>query len=209
MTRRARGPRLFPAGWGRLALGWLASGWLALGWLALGWSALGSLSTASTVQAATVAAGTDAGVDVFADADSPRLVIQGRDLYRARCATCHGRRLQGQALWAVRDRFVHQRAPAHDDTGHTWQHSDRELLAITRTGRLPGMPDDVSSHMPAFAGVLSDGEILAILAFIKSRWSIGIRAAQASLNPDFRGMPAAAADADWTFPPNCSTPWQP
>jgi mono/diheme cytochrome c family protein len=168
------------------------------------------LLAAWTVGAATLpqAAAGPAG-EVFADADDPAMVIQGRDLYRARCASCHGRRLEGQALWALRDRFFHQRAPAHDDSGHTWQHSDRELLAITRTGRLPGMPDDVSSHMPVFAGVLDDQQILAILAFIKSRWSIGIRAAQASLNPEFRGMPAAAADSAWTFPPNCSTPWQP
>jgi mono/diheme cytochrome c family protein len=130
-------------------------------------------------------------------------------LYRAHCANCHGRRLEGQALWALRDQFFHQRAPAHDDSGHTWQHSDRELLAITRSGRLPGMPVDVTSHMPAFDGALDDQQILAILAFIKSRWSIGIRAAQSTLNPEFRGMPAAAADSAWTFPPNCSSPWRP
>jgi mono/diheme cytochrome c family protein len=155
------------------------------------------------------AAAGDPAAGTFADADNPATVILGRNLYRARCANCHGRRLEGQALWALHDQFFHQRAPAHDDSGHTWQHSDEELLAITRTGRLPGMPDDVTSHMPAFAGVLDDQQILAILAFIKSRWSIGIRAAQSTLNPQFRGMPAAAADAAWTFPPNCSSAWQP
>jgi hypothetical protein len=71
------------------------------------------------------------------------------------------------------------------------------------------MPVDVTSHMPAFDGALDDQQILAILAFIKSRWSIGIRAAQSTLNPEFRGMPAAAADSAWTFPPNCSSPWRP
>jgi mono/diheme cytochrome c family protein len=166
--------------------------------------------TVSPVDAETApAVGVDLAVSVFADADNPAAVVRGRDLYRAHCANCHGRRLEGQALWTLRDQFFHQRAPAHDDRGHTWQHSDQELLAITRTGRLAGMPDDVTSHMPAFAGTLDDRQILAILAFIKSRWSIGIRAAQSTLNPGFRGMPTAAMDSAWTFPPNCSSAWQP
>jgi mono/diheme cytochrome c family protein len=173
-------------------------------------AAVALLLTVSPVDAETApAVGVDAMVSVFADADNPAAVGRGRDLYRAHCANCHGRRLEGQALWTLRDQFFHQRAPAHDDRGHTWQHSDQELLAITRTGRLTGMPDDVISHMPAFARSLDDQQILDILAFIKSRWSIGIRAAQSTLNPGFRGMPAAAADSSWTFPPNCSSPWQP
>jgi mono/diheme cytochrome c family protein len=159
--------------------------------------------------AAEPTAEVDSTGGAFADADNPAAVTLGRNLYRARCANCHGRRLEGQALWALHDQFFHQRAPAHDDSGHTWQHSDEELLTITRTGRLPGMPDDVISHMPAFAAVLDEQQTLAILAFIKSRWSIGIRAAQSTLNPHFRGMPAAAADSGWTFPPNCSSAWQP
>lgn len=144
----------------------------------------------------------------FADAEDSALVREGRELYRAHCARCHGRRLEGQALWQLQDRFAHQRAPAHDETGHTWQHSDEELFQITATGRLPGMPEDAHSWMPAFAGVLDEQQILAVLAYIKARWSLGIRVSHAMLNPDFAGMPANADSVPWTLPPNCSSTLQ-
>jgi len=63
--------------------------------------------------------------------------------------------------------------------------------------------------MPAFAGRLDDPGILQVLAFVKARWSLGIRAAQASLNPDFAGMPAEAAQIDWRLPANCNGLAQP
>ena len=140
----------------------------------------------------------------FADANDRTLVQAGREVYRTRCARCHGRRLEGQALWQLNDAFAHQRAPAHDETGHTWQHSDEELFQITRSGRLPGMRDDAKSYMPAFASVLSDQEILQSLAYIKARWSLGIRVSQATLNPGFAGMPEGADRVEWTLPPNCT-----
>ncbi len=57
--------------------------------------------------------------------------------------------------------------------------------------------------MPAFAGVLSDQQTLAILSFVKSHWPIGVRAYQAYLNPGNHGMPKAAVDADWGLPIDC------
>ncbi len=62
--------------------------------------------------------------------------------------------------------------------------------------------------MPAFHSALSDRDIVAVLAFIKSRWPVDLRAAQATLNPGFQGMPADAKNADWTLPPNCSATFQ-
>jgi hypothetical protein len=79
---------------------------------------------------------------------------------------------------------------------------------MTKYGRFAGVPATIPSYMPAFAGRLSDGDILAVLAFIKSRWPIGLRAAQATLNPDLAGMPANLAGTKWTLPPNCSAPFQ-
>ena len=44
--------------------------------------------------------------------------------------------------------------------------------------------------MPAFEAVLDDRETLNVLAFIKARWPpIGLRVAQATLNPGHAGMP--------------------
>jgi S-disulfanyl-L-cysteine oxidoreductase SoxD len=39
----------------------------------------------------------------FADAENAETVLEGKKLYASHCASCHGRRLQGQLLWQVRD----------------------------------------------------------------------------------------------------------
>jgi mono/diheme cytochrome c family protein len=144
----------------------------------------------------------------FADADDAALVAKGGELYMYSCANCHGRRLQGQALWQLRDQYEGRRAPAHDSTGHTWQHADEDLFHITKYGRFAAAPANLKSYMPAFEHALSDGEIIAVLAFIKAQWPVGIRASQSMLNPDHRGMPKGADKVDWTLPPNCTASFQ-
>ena len=42
--------------------------------------------------------------------------------------------------------------------------------------------------MPAYAGVLSDADIVAVIAFIKSTWPAEIRARQAQLNRQAQGQ---------------------
>ena len=58
------------------------------------------------------------------------------------------------------------------------------------------------SAMPAFAGKLSEHEINASIAYIKSTWPIGIRAYQAAQNPD--GPSLADLPGGWHFPPTCN-----
>lgn len=75
---------------------------------------------------------------------------------------------------AARERLPSGRfpAPPHDDTGHTWHHTDEVLVGITKNGLVPPYaPAGYESDMPAFAGRLSDDEIRAVLAYIKSHWS--------------------------------------
>ena len=55
-------------------------------------------------------------------------------------------------------------APVHGDAGHTWHHPDRLLYQWT-LDRPP-----LATIMPAFRGALSDEEVLAVLAYIKSSW---------------------------------------
>lgn len=96
-------------------------------------------------------------------------VAQGRALYAEYCASCHGAHLEGQPNWRERLPSGRLPAPPHDETGHTWHHSDRQLIAITRHG--PGaLVPGYESDMPGFAEVLTDSEIEAVLAFIKSTW---------------------------------------
>lgn len=144
----------------------------------------------------------------FADADNDALTTQGAQVYADNCSSCHGRRLQGQALWQLRDQYEGRRAPPHDSSGHTWQHSDEDLFHMTKYGKFPAAPANLVSFMPAFEKRLSDTEVVAVLAFIKSRWPIGIRASQSMLNPNHKGMPAGADKVDWTLPPNCTASFQ-
>jgi S-disulfanyl-L-cysteine oxidoreductase SoxD len=139
----------------------------------------------------------------FADADDRAAVQRGKWVYMERCASCHGRYLQGQPLWQLADQNAGRRAPAHDQTGHTWQHSDEQLYHVTKYGKFAGAPAQAVSAMPGFKDALDDHEILAAIAFIKARWPTGLRVLQAMRNPGRAGMPPGADRGDWTFPPNC------
>jgi mono/diheme cytochrome c family protein len=138
----------------------------------------------------------------FADAEDAATVMRGKRVYMQHCASCHGRYLQGQPLWQLEDGSDHRRAPAHDQTGHTWMHGDEDLFFVTKYGLFPGATVTASA-MPAFKDVLDDGDILAVIAFIKARWPVGLRVLQAMRNPDGKGTPAEADHTDWTFPSDC------
>jgi mono/diheme cytochrome c family protein len=115
-------------------------------------------------------------------ADDARQVALGASVYAARCAQCHGANLEGQPDWQQRLANGRLPAPPHDAGGHTWHHPDEILFGITKNGMTPYASADYESDMPAFAGVLTDDEIAAAIAFIKSRWPADIRARQAHVN---------------------------
>lgn len=66
-------------------------------------------------------------------------------------------------------------APPHDASGHTWHHPDAMLFGIIKHGLIPGKygPPDYQRDMLAFGDMLSDEEIWAVLAYIKSSWPQG------------------------------------
>lgn len=103
------------------------------------------------------------------DQDDSAQVALGARLYAERCASCHGAKLEGQPNWQEPLSNGRMPAPPHDASGHTWHHSDAELLTITKKGLAAVVPG-YESDMPAFEGTLSDEEIRAVLAFIKSTW---------------------------------------
>ena len=140
----------------------------------------------------------------FADADDTALVARGAALYAANCAGCHGAHLQGAPNWQVAgpDRAV--RPPPQDATGHTWMHSDDQLFQFVKYSLADIAPPGFVSNMPAFENQLSDRDIVATIAFIKSSWPTGVRVFQAMLNPHYEGIPAAALhDGNWYLPTNC------
>ena len=113
-------------------------------------------------------------------------IVLGQDLYVANCASCHGANLEGQPDWKRRLESGRMPAPPHDETGHTWHHADRQLFTITKLG-VGGVVPGYESDMPAFEGVLTDEEIRAVLAFIKSTWPDRRRAFQADVTANDEG----------------------
>ena len=103
--------------------------------------------------------------------DDTAVVALGQRVYAAHCAACHGARGEGQPNWRERGPDGLLPAPPHDDSGHTWHHPDEQLFALTKHGlaKVIGQPD-YRSAMPAYDGVLSDQEIVAVLSWIKAQW---------------------------------------
>jgi len=100
----------------------------------------------------------------------PETVARGAEVYEGYCASCHGAQLQGQPNWRERDAEGYLPAPPHDETGHTWHHPDEQLIALTWYGTARLVGGDYKSRMPGFAGTLSQDDVVAVLAYIKSTW---------------------------------------
>ena len=94
----------------------------------------------------------------------------GSVLYDEHCASCHGQNLGGQPDWHKRDQDGYLPAPPHDETGHTWHHTDKYLFEMTKYGLQAFVGDGYKTRMPMYKDILSDSEIIAVLSFIKSRW---------------------------------------
>ncbi|GAA0234016.1 cytochrome c [Castellaniella ginsengisoli] len=123
--------------------------------------------------------GRDAG-PAFIDPADHMLVVTGKAIYANNCAACHGEALQGQPNWRQRLPNGRLPAPPHDKTGHTWHHPDAMLFDMVKNGLVPGKtaPPGYESDMPAYAGILTDEEIVAVLAYIKSDWPPKVLQAQ-------------------------------
>ena len=83
------------------------------------------------------------------------LVEDGRVVYEANCAACHGDSTTPPPLPG---------APSHTVDGHTWHHQDRLLVEWV----LDGVP--LAQVMPAFRDALSEGEARSAIAYIKTFW---------------------------------------
>ena len=118
-----------------------------------------------------------------ADASDTKLVKRGRLIYADYCSACHGRNLEGQANWRQRKDDGTLPAPPHDATGHTWHHPDQLLFDYTKKGGQALAPEGFKSGMPAFGAELKDGDIWAVLAYIKSTWPENVQTRQSSMNP--------------------------
>lgn len=113
---------------------------------------------------------------------SASTVARGRALYAEHCAGCHGANLEGQPDWKSPLATGRMPAPPHDASGHTWHHPDGVLFRVTKEGPAAVVGNGYESDMPPFGEVMDDGEIQAVLTFIKSTWPERERTYQAGMS---------------------------
>ncbi|WP_420568552.1 c-type cytochrome [Thalassovita sp.] len=123
--------------------------------------------------AAVLAAG-NVQAEGFVPYDNPSAVRAGQQIYAENCASCHGANLEGEPNWRDRDAEGYLPAPPHDASGHTWHHPDRILFLTTKYGTEAMVGGGYRSRMAGYEDILSDGDILAVLAFIKSTWPAAV-----------------------------------
>ena len=113
---------------------------------------------------------------------NPETVARGQTHYVTHCARCHGNNLEGQPGWQTRRADGTIPAPPQNETGHTWQHPDRQIFDYIKLGGGIFCRGDERSEMPAFGDDLTDPDIWAVIAFLKSTWPEDIRKKQMRAN---------------------------
>lgn len=114
------------------------------------------------------------------DASDLDQVAHGDRIYQRICSNCHGRELDGQLGWQQPMKDGTRLAPAHNTDGETWRHADKILFEIVKFGGAYLKPDGGTSRMPAFEEKITDDEIWAVIAFIKSSWPTDVQEVQQS-----------------------------
>lgn len=109
--------------------------------------------------------------EVAADRFNDAQVSLGSSLYNANCGFCHGDALEGKPGWDKDYPSGGRPALPLDGEGAITRLSDQDIMDVVKFGGQPFSPSDYKNDMPGFEMQLSDGDIWAIVAFIKSRWS--------------------------------------
>ena len=142
-----------------------------------------TLVAAAGLAAATLILWRGSAVTETSTQDQATIAL-GQRLYVDNCASCHGADLEGQPDWQTPLASGRYPAPPHDETGHTWHHADALLVQIIRDGTAAVVGDGYKSDMPGFGDVMSDDQIAAVLAYIKSTWPEQVIAQHNRINAD-------------------------
>lgn len=129
---------------------------------------IGMAAVIAAVVVVVVACGRDTGPSPTFP--PPVSVARGETLYAANCQSCHGGPNGGSMM---------DIPPPHNANGHTWHHSDCDLIRTVLDG--PGQMSEMmrqmmqvspdTPRMPAFRGKLTDDEVESVIDYIKTWWS--------------------------------------
>jgi mono/diheme cytochrome c family protein len=123
---------------------------------------------------------------------SDTYLAAGQRNYNTYCAHCHGYAGEGQhpATIDQTQRYGYNLVPAHDDTGHTWQHPDQLLFEVTKYGIRSPLN---LYRMTPFDEQLSDDEIFGVIDYMKTFWTEQQRDYQQQLTDEY-----AERDPEWS-----------
>jgi mono/diheme cytochrome c family protein len=110
-------------------------------------------------------------IQVLSQSFSQTEIAQGQELYSHYCAVCHGLNGEGQFPESPLEPDSTGRfgAPPHNDSGHSWHHSDTLLLRYVTEGGFAN--PDRFYPMPALGSALTEEQIMLVIAYIKTLWS--------------------------------------
>ena len=93
-------------------------------------------------------------------------VVQGKKLFLANCAVCHGKVAQKTVNWKKTLADGSYPPPPLNGTAHAWHHPKSMLKEIVANGgTLYG------GKMPPFKDILSENERDSVIAFFQNFWS--------------------------------------
>lgn len=125
------------------------------------------------IGAALIAAGCgvrDPGSTVKGVTFNREQIAQGRVYYEQTCAACHGVNGEGQFPDAplMPDATGRYGAPPHNETGHTWHHSDELILRYITEG---GFADPNTFYQMPDLAIYDREQAALIIAYIKTMWT--------------------------------------
>jgi len=91
---------------------------------------------------------------------------RGQVVFSNNCVVCHGKNAEATADWKTPDVNGAYPPPPLNGSAHAWHHP---LSVLGRTVYLGGAP--VGGQMPAFKDVLSETEIIDVIAHFQTYWS--------------------------------------
>ena len=112
--------------------------------------------------------------------------------YNRNCAHCHGYGGEGQNAGTIERtlNLGYHLVPAHDASGHTWQHPDQILFETIKYG----VPAPTNLFvMSGFSEQLNDDEIMAVIDYLRLWWTEEQQEWQASVSEQF-----AENNPNWT-----------
>jgi mono/diheme cytochrome c family protein len=105
---------------------------------------------------------TTPGLAETGKAPNPRAVERGLVLFESNCQQCHQAEGVGENVPpALRHPDFIPAIPLNENS-HAWHHGDEQLVQIIRRG---------NKRMPPFDKVLSEPQLLDLVAYMKSLWS--------------------------------------